>query len=585
MVLQRLVFPEPYIKETELLYFRLNGNAEYVSGKILMQKGSECLFNTYFGSFTFSKWKKYTTVQNVFLTLNITGKFLVTVTDVAENGKENVLVCEETDGNYKKSIDGNGIVYIKLECISEAGELLGGYFETDEETENSAEEVVLGMVICTYKRETFVNRNLNILKEKITENKESPLFDKFSAIVCDNGHTLNEYDDGKIKIVHNKNAGGAGGFTRGILECKAEVKEKGTTHVLLTDDDISFETEAIERAYSFIRVLKNEYKEAFIGGSMFRLDNRKIQNESANRWENHNVIPLKRYKDMTEWKNVLDNESEEKINYFSWWFCCVPMSVIGENNLPLPVFIKRDDIEYGLRNGKIFITLNGINVWHEPFENKRPAFLEYYYIRNQCIMESVLGSDFSKEKLKKKLFRQLKTDIFTFRYLESEIRFKGVEDFLKGIDFIKSADPEKLNAEIINSSRKVVPLSEAEIEIDYKKYEANKKPKESKLRKIIRKISLNGWLFPSLGRKTYLPSAFPKPSACFAKKYAINYDESTKSVFITEKSIRKAFLCLKKYCNICKRIDNSFDFVKNEYYQRKGEITGTEFWENYLELK
>lgn len=32
--------------------------------------------------------------------------------------------------------------------------------------------------------------------------------------------------------------------------------------------------------------------------------------------------------------------------------------------------IRGDDIEYGLRNCKRLVTLNGICVWHEPFESK-----------------------------------------------------------------------------------------------------------------------------------------------------------------------------------------------------------------------
>ena len=579
MILQRLVFPDIFTEETDLLYFRLNGNAKY-DGRIVMENGSTCVFNTYFGSFSFSKWKKYTDIKSVYLSLDVTGKFLLTAIEVEDDGDEKTIFSEEINGSINKLIDGNGIVYIELKCLSDEGVVWGGRYET----ECNSKDVSIGMVICTYKREKFVERNLKVIKEKITENSNSPLYGKFSVIVCDNGHTLNETNDGAVKIIHNKNAGGAGGFTRGIMEFLRTKDKTGVTHVLLADDDVSFETESIERTYSLLKVLKNEYTEAFIGSSMFRLDDKKIQNESANRWAKHNVVALKRYRDMTDWSNVVDNEREEEINYFSWWFCCIPMLIINGANLPLPLFIKRDDIEYGLRNGKTFITLNGINVWHEPFENKRPAFLEYYYIRNQCIMESVLGSDFNGKKLKKKLFKQLKTDIFTFRYTESELRFKGVEDFLKGIDFIKTTDPEKLNTEIISLGRKSVPLSEMDVKIDYKKYEQNKKPKESKLRKLLRKLTLNGWIFPSFGKKTYLPSAFPKPSACFAKKYAINYDESTKSVFITEKSIRKAIFCLSKYCKICKSIDKNFDTIKNEYYRRKGEITGEEFWEKYLEM-
>ena len=51
MILQRLVFPDTFTEETDLLYFRLNGNAKY-DGRIVMKNGSTCVFNTYFGSFS-----------------------------------------------------------------------------------------------------------------------------------------------------------------------------------------------------------------------------------------------------------------------------------------------------------------------------------------------------------------------------------------------------------------------------------------------------------------------------------------------------------------------------------------------------
>ena len=56
MILQRLVFPDTFTEETDLLYFRLNGNAKY-DGRIVMKNGSTCVFNTYFGSFSFQNGK------------------------------------------------------------------------------------------------------------------------------------------------------------------------------------------------------------------------------------------------------------------------------------------------------------------------------------------------------------------------------------------------------------------------------------------------------------------------------------------------------------------------------------------------
>ncbi len=65
-----------------------------------------------------------------------------------------------------------------------------------------------------------------------------------------------------------------------------------------------------------------------------------------------------------------------------------PMKIVTPENLPMPIFIRGDDLEYGLRNMKTLILMNGICVWHEPFENKYSSFLEYYIMRNQLIDNS-----------------------------------------------------------------------------------------------------------------------------------------------------------------------------------------------------
>ena len=51
-------------------------------------------------------------------------------------------------------------------------------------------------------------------------------------------------------------------------------------------------------------------------------------------------------------EEILYNEIEEHSDYSAWWYCCMPMRVVREDNLPFPLFIRGDDVEYGLRNIK-----------------------------------------------------------------------------------------------------------------------------------------------------------------------------------------------------------------------------------------
>lgn len=51
-----------------------------------------------------------------------------------------------------------------------------------------------------------------------------------------------QLEDAKVHVVKNKNAGGAGGFTRGLIEILKRPDRGGITHALLMDDDVVVDT-------------------------------------------------------------------------------------------------------------------------------------------------------------------------------------------------------------------------------------------------------------------------------------------------------------------------------------------------------
>lgn len=93
--------------------------------------------------------------------------------------------------------------------------------------------------------------------------------------LIDNGKTLSankeisrlieQYPD-NFKIIENRNVGGAGGFTRGMIEAIAEKQKFGLTHVQLMDDDASFDPKLFIRAYGFLSMRKAEYQDITLGG-------------------------------------------------------------------------------------------------------------------------------------------------------------------------------------------------------------------------------------------------------------------------------------------------------------------------------
>ena len=79
-------------------------------------------------------------------------------------------------------------------------------------------------------------------------------------MVVDNGSTLKECETNNLRIIHNPNYGGSGGFTRGLIE---NLKSKTNDYVLLMDDDIDLEPSALEHTYGLLCGLKEEYRESF----------------------------------------------------------------------------------------------------------------------------------------------------------------------------------------------------------------------------------------------------------------------------------------------------------------------------------
>ena len=51
-------------------------------------------------------------------------------------------------------------------------------------------DVKIGIAICTFKREAFVEKNIRILNEEILNNPASPLYGRMKVFIADNGKSL-----------------------------------------------------------------------------------------------------------------------------------------------------------------------------------------------------------------------------------------------------------------------------------------------------------------------------------------------------------------------------------------------------------
>lgn len=366
-------FPEKDIRD---LYVKNAGREKS------LQRGDTLDFLTYFNSFSSVKWKKYTTIKEVSVELYVQGDFEITFVLQDGGGKRFLLSEEIKGGHYVKSFPieevGLGILGFQLRSLSDEGSFISGAYYGEFDV---FERKTVGVGICTYKREEFVLKNIEVLKglrQKLPE---------LELVVVDNGRTL-KVQDPDVCIIPNKNFGGSGGFTRAIIEYME--RENRVDYILLMDDDVVIEPSAILRMWSFLSGLRREYRDRFLSGAMLMLSKPCVQFENSAYWARFKLRSKGCGMDMRDARMLVRNEIElnRPNQYGAWWFCCIPSHRVGEIGYPLPVFIKGDDIEFGLRNDRPLITMNGIAVWHQDFDAKQSPVQNYYAERNSPMMNN-----------------------------------------------------------------------------------------------------------------------------------------------------------------------------------------------------
>ena len=598
--LQQILFPQVGICTEENLFFRRHNNVEYAwsEDKITFSKDGEVGFNTYLNGFSLEKYFKYTKISNVSLKLNCDGKFRVTI--FRQEKTFNRIITDyllETDITFKKeqmisfpiSIrNTSGILGFNLKSLEDDAVFYGGEYFT--ETDQSLEPVKIGIDICTYKREKFVAANVKNLVRFLENDKNSILKNNIHIFISDNGCSLPDELNNPplINVYPNKNVGGAGGFTRGLIEI-IKNKSLNISHVLIMDDDICFLPESVYRTYIILALIKEEYSDYFIGGAMLKLDDQGFQVESGAVWNTGNIISLKSGLNMQSLEACLYNEIEEAADYNAWWYCVVPIKFINENNLPLPLFIRGDDVEFGLRNKTNLILMNGICVWHEPFENKYSSSMFYYIFRNRLIDNAVRNINYSKRNLIKQLKQQVYTEIFTTRYKNAELLIRGVNDFLKGIDWLKNQDGELLHKELMQYSYKLNYIQNLDVPFSYPLYEQyclslQDNSTKTKIKNKIKKILLYGLFVPGY-KDAIIPTIGARPTVLFYAKRVLNYDIASKKGFVTEKSVKSAFRCFIKLCFLRLKLCFKYKGAVKKYRKRINEISNMDYWISYLGLE
>jgi len=424
------------------------------NGPVSFKTGTTDFF-TYFNSLSASKWKEYTKAEGFSLNLAASGSFDVVLTGyrIGQDSKAVRTAIDARSFNLPETTDisicypDTGFDICSFEISSDSGfRLESGYYSATVE-ESDIRDVLLAIVITTFKRERYVTENLERLRY-VSESGDAYLHDRMHVFLVDNGRSesLKSLNDRTVTYVPNPNVGGSGGFSRGMIETMGS--DLPITHVILMDDDISFMPEALVRTYSLLSLIQEGYKDRFISGSMLNLDDKGIQFEDVGYvHKGGSFRPVKPSYDLRIQSDVLLNEAPlESIGnmYSAWWYCCIPSSFVRDDNLPLPLFVRGDDVEYSLRNKARPITLGGICVWHEPFYKKYSQSMELYQVvRNGLMIQAISGVP-EGINLRIRAIKLFVSEICRLNYCGASQVLDAMEDYLKGPSVLTDSTGENL---------------------------------------------------------------------------------------------------------------------------------------------
>jgi galactofuranosylgalactofuranosylrhamnosyl-N-acetylglucosaminyl-diphospho-decaprenol beta-1,5/1,6-galactofuranosyltransferase len=418
-------------------------------------------FGTYFNGFAASYWRRWTVVSDVTLNVRLSGAgATLIVYRSMSNGRSQRVDSGSTTGEGAEDFS----FELSLTPFADGGwywfDIVSGdqpavLEEATWVAEVPAERAAPGTVtlgITTMNRPDFCAKLLGqigadadvqaVLDEVIVAEQgsqkvaESPYFPEAEQSLA-----------GRLRVIEQGNMGGSGGYAR----AQFETLEAGrSTYMLCMDDDVVCEPESIIRAVTFGDLCR---RPTIVGGHMFSLYSRARLHsfgEVINKWRFWwQAAPTV----VTDWDFAARNLRSARwlhrridVDYNGWFMCLIPVEVLRTVGLSLPLFIKWDDSEFGVRASEAgfpTVTLPGSAVWHVPWTDKNDAldWQAYFHQRNRTIA-ALLHSPYEHGgRIVRESFNHQVKHLFALQYSTAELRHLALQDVLDG--------PERLHDDLL----------------------------------------------------------------------------------------------------------------------------------------
>ncbi|GFM16846.1 MULTISPECIES: glycosyltransferase [Mycobacteriaceae] len=459
-LLARVILPRPgepldvrklYINESDT-----NARRAHAPARTELEIGpeSEVSFATYFNAFPASYWRRWSTLQSVVLRVELTGSGRVDLYRTKATGARITVGGAEFSGEpveFEIGLDpfeDGGWIWFDITTDSAVTLQHAGWYAPVPAPGRA--DVAVG--IPTFNRPADCVNALTALTS-------DPLVDKVigAVIVSDQGTSKAKdhpgFDAaaaalGSRLTVHNQpNLGGSGGYSRVMYEA---LNNTACEQILFMDDDIRIEPDSVLRALAMNRFAKSP---TLVGGQMLNLQEPshlhvmgEVVDQANFMWTN---APNTEYDhDFAKYPLVDEDDRSTMlhrrvdVDYNGWWMCMIPRRVAEELGQPLPLFIKWDDADYGLRaaeHGYSTVTLPGAAIWHMAWSDKDDAidWQAYFHLRNRLVV-SALHWDGKVTGLVASHLKATFKHLLCLEYSTVAIQNRAMDDFLAGPEHIFS---------------------------------------------------------------------------------------------------------------------------------------------------
>jgi galactofuranosylgalactofuranosylrhamnosyl-N-acetylglucosaminyl-diphospho-decaprenol beta-1,5/1,6-galactofuranosyltransferase len=466
-LLSRVILPRPgepldvrklYIEESST-----NARRAHAPTRTTLEIGteSEVSFASYFNAFPASYWRRWSVLESVVLRVELTGSARVDVyRSKATGARITVAGSKVSSGDSDQPavvafeieldpFEDGGWIWFDITTDATSTLHSAGWYAPIEAPNRA--NVAVG--IPTFNRPSDCVNALAALTS-------DPLVDKAitAVIVSDQGTSkAKDHPDfaaaaaalgGRLTVHDQPNLGGSGGYSRVMYEA---LRNTDCEQILFMDDDIRIEPDSILRALALNRFAKVP---TLVGGQMLNLqepshlhvmgeiiDSTNFMWSGATNTEYDHDFAKYPLNDDEEHRSRLLHRRVD-VDFNGWWMCMIPRQVAEELGQPLPLFIKWDDIEYGLRAGEHgypTVSLPGAAIWHMAWSDKDDAidWQAYFHLRNRLVV-AALHWDGNVSGLVASHLKATLKHLFCLEYSTVAIQNKAMDDFLAGPEHIFS---------------------------------------------------------------------------------------------------------------------------------------------------